>query len=75
MTTLFKYTNSSMSGWQFIRLTDNGTDGYFTTGNTASTSQNTSSYDMSVEVKTKKELKAIVNHLDWLAKYSNLGKK
>lgn len=75
MVTLFKYTNSTMSGWEFLRLNDSGTDGHFVTGNSASTSINMSSYDLCVVVKTKKELKEIAERLDWMGKYSNLGRK
>lgn len=64
-----------MGGWEFVLLQDNGTDGTITTGNSASTSVNMSSYDLAVIVKTKKELKEIVQRLDWLGKYSNLGRK
>ena len=75
MVTLFKYTSSNMGGWEFVRLNDSGTDGHFTTGNSASTSQNMSSYDLCVIVKTKRELKDIATRLDWLGKYSNMGRK
>jgi len=75
MKTLFKYTNSNMGGWEFVILNDNGTDGHFTTGNSASTSQNMSGYDLCVIVKTKRELKDITQRLDWLGKYSNMGRK
>jgi hypothetical protein len=61
-----------MSGWDFIILQDNGTDGYFVQGNSAATSENMSKYDMCVVVKTKKELKAIAERLDWISKYSDL---
>lgn len=64
-----------MGGWEFVLLQDNGTDGYFITGNSASTSVNMSSYDMAVVVKTKRELADIIQRLDWLGKYTNQGRK
>lgn len=75
MTTLFKYTDKNMSGWEFLLLTDNGRDGFFVTGNTASTAVNYNKNDMAVIVKSKKQLKEIAELLDWLGCYTNKGDK
>lgn len=74
MKTLYKYTNSAMCGWDFVLVNDRGTDGTVTIGNTASTAVNYQNNDLTVEVKTKKQLKAIVERLDWLGKYSIVGR-
>lgn len=63
-----------MCGWEFLLLTDNGDDGYFVTGNSAATAVSLSQYDLSVVVKTKKQLKEIATRLDWLGKYADKGR-
>lgn len=72
MIIVFKYTNSSMGGWEFLKMnTDNQT---FFTGNTASTSDSTSG-DLRVTVKTKGELKEIEDRLVAVNEFENLGRK
>ena len=67
MITLFRYTNKNMSGWEFLKMyqyeLDGGLGGTFYTGNSASTTENMSQYDLSVQVKTKKELRDIAERL------------
>ena len=74
MRTIYRYTNNMMAGWEFVILQDNGTDGYYVTGNSASTAENMSQYDLKVTVRTKKELKEMVERLEWMGKYTNHGR-
>lgn len=75
MRTIYKYTNSNMSGWEFVIVSDDGTDGHYVSGNSASTVENMSRYDLCVVVKTKSQLKEIMERLDWLRKYQYLGRR
>ena len=75
MRTLYTYTNNTMCGHEFVIVTDNGNDGWYVTGNTAATAENTSKHDLEVAVKSRKQLKEIAERLDWLGKYSNLGRR
>lgn len=75
MKTLYKWTNTGMSGWEFVLVDDKGNDGTIITGNTASTAINYTQADLTVVVANKKELKNILERLNWLGKYSNLGNK
>jgi CRISPR/Cas system endoribonuclease Cas6 (RAMP superfamily) len=75
MKTLYRYTNNTMAGWEFVMVNDKGEDGSYLTGNTASTVVNTGTADLKVTVKTKRELKDIVQRLEWIGKYTNLGEK